>query len=291
MDLDINNYDYEDILKLFNISNNFNEEDLKNSKKMVLSSHPDKSGLDKSYFLFFSAAYKILFNIYNFREKHSSLTNLNNFNNEYNTEKDKHNEKLLNNIINNKSQKDFNKWFNEQFENFKINNDYESNGYGEWLGNHNNDEEIKCKDLNSMNKIIEEKKRILRNNLLVSKPNISEFNNNNYCDLTNSKPEDYSSGLFSNFQYEDLKKAHEESIIPVTIDDYKNNYNSLEDIRLKRSQQNVIPMNKEQSQKYLNENKNNENIISTSRAYKLFKQDEISRKNNDNFWNKLKHLH
>ena len=291
MDLDINNYDYEDILKLFNISNNFNEEDLKNSKKMVLSSHPDKSGLDRSYFLFFSSAYKILFNIYNFREKHSSLTNLNNFNNEYNIEKDKYNEELLNNIINNKSQKDFNKWFNEQFENFKINNDYENNGYGEWLSNHNNDEELKCKDLNSMNKIIEEKKKILRNNLLVNKPNISEFNNNNYCDLTNSKPEDYSSGLFSNFQYEDLKKAHEESIIPVTIDDYKNNYNSLEDIRLKRSQQNVIPMNEEQSQKYLNENKNNENTISTSRAYKLFKQDEISRKNNDNFWNKLKHLH
>ena len=28
MDLDINNYEYDDILKLFNISNNFNEEDL-----------------------------------------------------------------------------------------------------------------------------------------------------------------------------------------------------------------------------------------------------------------------
>ena len=33
MDLDINNYEYDDILKLFNISNNFNEEDLKAAKK------------------------------------------------------------------------------------------------------------------------------------------------------------------------------------------------------------------------------------------------------------------
>ena len=66
MDLDIANYDYDDIIKLFNISKQFNEDDLKNAKKQVLASHPDKSGLDKSYFLFFSSAYKILFSIYNF---------------------------------------------------------------------------------------------------------------------------------------------------------------------------------------------------------------------------------
>jgi len=47
MDLDITNYDYEDILKLFNISKQFSEEDLKSAKKRVLASHPDKSGLDK----------------------------------------------------------------------------------------------------------------------------------------------------------------------------------------------------------------------------------------------------
>ena len=53
MDLDITNYEYDDILKLFAVSKNFNEEDLKKAKKQVLASHPDKSGLDKSYFLFF----------------------------------------------------------------------------------------------------------------------------------------------------------------------------------------------------------------------------------------------
>jgi len=37
MDLDITNYDYNDILKLFNISKQFNEEDLKNAKKQVLA--------------------------------------------------------------------------------------------------------------------------------------------------------------------------------------------------------------------------------------------------------------
>jgi len=123
MDLDITNYDYEDILKLFAINNQFNEEDLKNAKKKVLASHPDKSGLDKSYFLFFSSAYKILFSIYNFRMKHSSLTNLNNYNDNYNADKDLINEQLIHKIISTKSKSEFNSWFNEQFESFKISND------------------------------------------------------------------------------------------------------------------------------------------------------------------------
>ena len=293
MDLDITNYDYEDILKLFNISKQFNEEDLKNAKKQVLSSHPDKSGLDKSYFLFFSSAYKILFNIYNFREKHSSLTNLNNYNENYNAEKDEINALLIHKITKNKSSAQFNIWFNEQFESFKLTNEYEANGYGDWLTNNettSTETMEKCKDLNSMNKIIEEKKQILRTHNLVKKREICEFNNTNYCDLTNSKPEDYSSGLFSKFQYEDLKKAHEESLIPVTNEDIINNYSSLEDIRNKRASQSLVPLKQNEATSYLNKSKEDENNISTARAYSLFKQDELSKQKNDKFWSNLKRL-
>jgi len=292
MDLDITNYDYDDILKLFNVSNKFNEEDLKNAKKKVLSSHPDKSGLDKSYFLFFSSAYKILFNIYNFREKHSSLTDLNNYNENYNADKDEVNALLIHKITKNKSGQEFNKWFNEQFESIKITNDYDKNGYGDWLTHNesNSVETVKCKDLNSIHKIIEEKKQILRTHNLVKKRDIYEFNNTNYCDLTNSKPEDYSSGLFSKFQYEDLKKAHEESLIPVTNEDFNTNYSSLEDIRNKRASQVIGPMKREEATNYLNKSKEDENNISTARAYSLFKQDELNKQQNDKFWSKLKRL-
>ena len=292
MDLDITNYDYDDILKLFKVGQNFNEEDLKKAKKQVLASHPDKSGLDKSYFLFFSSAYKILFNIYNFRTKHSSTTNLNNYNENYNAEKDESNALLIHKITNNKSSAQFNEWFNEQFENFKITNDYEANGYGDWLTNaeDNAQEQVKCKDLNSLHKIIEEKKQILRTHNLVKKREICEFNNTNYCDLTNSKPEDYSSGLFSKFQYEDLKKAHEESLIPVTNEDIINNYSSLEDIRSKRASQSLEPLKQNEATSYLNKSKEDENNISRARAYSLFKQDELSKQKNEKFWSNLKRL-
>ena len=292
MDLDITNYDYEDILKLFNISKRFNEEDLRNAKKRVLMSHPDKSGLDKSYFLFFSSAYKILFNIYNFREKHSSLTNLDNYNENYFADKDEINEELIYKITNNKSTAEFNTWFNEQFESFKITNDYEKNGYGEWLTSKegNSEDMANCKDMSSIHKMIEEKKRVLRTHMLIKKQDISEFNNSNYCDLTNSKPEDYSSGLFSKFQYEDLRKAHEESVIPVTHEDITNSYGSLEDIRTKRAQQSIDPLKPIEAAKFLNKSKEEENNISTARAYNLFKQDELSKQKNEKFWSKLKRL-
>ena len=294
MDLDITNYDYEDILKLFKVGQHFNEEDLKRAKKQVLASHPDKSGLDKSYFLFFSSAYKILFNIYNFREKHSSTTNLNNYNENYNADADEANALLIHKITSNKSSAQFNSWFNEQFENFKITNDYEANGYGDWLTNADREEQEKtqdqCKDLNSLHKIIEEKKQILRTHNLVKKKNVCEFNNTNYCDLTNSKPEDYSSGLFSKFQYEDLKKAHTESLIPVTNEDNITNYSSLEDIRNKRASQVINPLKREEATSLLNKSKEDENNISTARAYSLFKQDELNKQKNEKFWSNLKRL-
>jgi hypothetical protein len=290
MDLDITNYDYDDILKLFNISKQFNEEDLKNAKKRVLASHPDKSGLDKSYFLFFSSAYKILFNIYNFREKHSSSKNLNNYNENYDADKDEVNEELIHKIMTTKSTQEFNKWFNEQFDTMKITNDYEKNGYGDWLNANNTEEIVKCTDINSIHKIMEEKKKLLRSHNLIKKKDICEFNNTNYCDLTNSKPEDYSSGLFSKFQYEDLKKAHEESIIPVTNEDNISNYSSYDDIKFKRTQQSIVPMKTDEANKYLNKSKEDDNALSSMRAYNLFKQDEINKKKNEKFWNNLKQL-
>ena len=290
MDLDITNYDYEDILRLFELSKQFSAEDLRNAKKRVLASHPDKSGLDKSYFLFFSSAYKILFSIYNFREKHSSLTNLHNYNEKYDADKDKENELLIHKIISTKSSKEFNSWFNTQFDTMKITNDYDKNGYADWLNKANDEETIICKDLNSMNKIIEEKKEHLRNSMLVKKQEISEFNKSHYCDLTNSKPEDYSSELFSKFQYEDLKKAHTESVIPVTNQDYVNNYSSLEDIRLKRASQSLVPLHENEAKHYLNKSKEDENELSCMRAYNLIKQDEVNKKKNEKFWSNLKQL-
>ena len=69
LDLDIDNYDLNDILNLFSIDSDFSNDDLKNCKKKVLMTHPDKSRLPKEVFLFYSKAYKLLENIYIFKCK------------------------------------------------------------------------------------------------------------------------------------------------------------------------------------------------------------------------------
>jgi hypothetical protein len=63
VDLNIENYDLADILNLFYLDMPFDEEDLKKSKKIVLKTHPDKSGLKPEVFLFYSKAYKKLYSI------------------------------------------------------------------------------------------------------------------------------------------------------------------------------------------------------------------------------------
>ena len=52
LDLDINNYNLEDLLRLFKLEYQFTAEHLKKAKRQALQMHPDKSGLDMKYFLF-----------------------------------------------------------------------------------------------------------------------------------------------------------------------------------------------------------------------------------------------
>ena len=283
LDLNIDNYDYEDILKLFELKFDFAENDLKRAKKKVLMMHPDKSGLDKKYFLFFSGTFKILFSVYEFRQK--ANVNLNE-DMEYLAEKSDENQELVDKLKDKYNTKDFNKWFNKEFDKLKVENEYESGGYGEWLKNED-DVEV-CKNQNEMNEMINKKKKNLRS--LVNYNGIDEFNNTGYNDLANNKPSEYSSGMFIKLQFEDLKKAHVESVIPVTEDDYKQNYNSMEDIKLKRQEQNLNPLPEKEVNDYLNNKKTSEDYVGAQRAFKLASQEREVLKGSNQFWGSLKQI-
>jgi len=64
LDLDIDNYDLTELWALFNLENGFTKTDLKSAYRIVLKTHPDKSGLPKEYFLFFSRAFKMIKKIF-----------------------------------------------------------------------------------------------------------------------------------------------------------------------------------------------------------------------------------
>ena len=53
IDFDINNYAFNDILKLFKLSEDYNETHLANAKDIVIKMHPDNSHLEQKYYQLF----------------------------------------------------------------------------------------------------------------------------------------------------------------------------------------------------------------------------------------------
>jgi len=268
---------------------------MKNAKKLVLKTHPDKSGLHPDYFRFYSKAYKKLYFVWSF--KYSSKKTYDEAVDEYNDEDgrinlSKHKKGTLKDFLSEnkigKGEK-FNKWFNEQFEKNKIQNDSETNGYGEWLKSNEDIDEDKKISYTQMGEEIEKKKQQVRS--IVVHKGIDELysNFNGASNLTGDSPECYSSDLFSSLQYEDLRKAHVESVIPVTMEDYDNvkKFKNLNEYNNYRNSQNVVPLSEIQAAEYLNNKNKQEEIQTTNRAYKLAKQLEESNKNQTSFWGSI----
>ena len=283
LDLDIQNYNLEEILELFKVPYNFGEEELKNSYKMYLMTHPDKSGLDKNVFLFFGKAYNILKKIYNFRNKKiiNSKT--------YETIDIGENDAKLLNKLNGKSVKDFNNWFNEMFEKVRIKDDDEKNGYGEWYKDYK-DKDIEKVTMSQFQNEFNKKRE--ENGQIVLRNEVLEMENSNGYDLDRGAPSEYSSNIFSNLSYEDLKKAHTETIVPVSDNELKmrEKFNNVEQFKRHRSDQNTKPLSIQQSKEYLKERENKQDVVDTRRIYNILKQDEQSKISNDRWWGYLKQL-
>ena len=288
LDTDINNYDLNDILKLFKISSNFDLSDLKKCKILVLKSHPDKSKLPKEYFLFFTKAYKILHQIYTFKNKSSESGSIN-YNDMIN-ELDNCNttisvEQNINDFTKN-NKNNFNKKFNKLFEQNNIKSEVDTHGYEDFLIS-NVDEDVQCYNDGLLS---EEQKNIKLDDIrekgrsIVDMKDIKCINNyNNYNKLCGSIPDEYSSDIFSKLPYEDIMKAHTETLIPVTQSDArKQNFTGLEDIKQFRNDPSFKPLSVEQSEKYLLEKLKLEDSNDSFRSFKLAKQSELAEQMNKN---------
>ncbi len=288
INLNIDEYELADLLSLFKLDFDFTENDLKQVKKMVLKTHPDKSGMDKQYFLFFSEAYKIIYSIHQFRHKSTSGKVDNDIT--YQVEKDEHKEALLTKL---KGKPNFNALFNELFEKYKLTEEAIESGYGDWLKSEEN-MDTRATTMAGMNESFQEKKKEVRS--LVKIDRIEECNayggSSGGYDLSGDKPDYYSSGLFSQLGYEDLKKAHVESVIPVTHEDYlsRPKYQSVDELQRSEAYQSATPLSLTQSKDYLEKQKYADSKNDVQRAFKLAKQDEDARKKNEGWMSHFKTL-
>lgn len=291
VDLNIDNYNYDDLLNLFNINHNFNETDLKQCYKKVIKTHPDKSGLGNEYFLFYTKAFKMIKNIYEYKNKNTSSLNNKNSKIEYLALSDEDaGKQLLVDNLQKKKASDFNTWFNETFEKININSDI-NNGHGDWFKSNENISETNIKSVNQLHEKINQKKEALSALVKINEINdFSTMGNTNELDI--SQPDSYSANIFSKLQYDDLKKAHTESVIPVCDNDYNKikKFSNVTTLRDFRNNQNLKPMSKEQARETLDTNHNNLDKINTELAYKLTQQAEAAEKANTFVWNSIRSI-
>jgi hypothetical protein len=272
VDLDINHYDLDSLVALFKIPINFNVQHLKQAKKTVLAMHPDKSKLDKDYFLFFSKAYKILYEIYQFK---STSTNRNV--KEYNqlkyadTRDDKEYDKQ--NVIDTLTQSNhFITTFNEMFDKHYAQKDH---GYGDWLSSQediHNDSQEDFDTLKTKTRAIVVRQEVEGIDSYTGDVLGAEHMENGY----------------GSSQYEDLRHAYTNALVlGVDERDFKEGYNSLNQLKQARYSQNVEPLSKEECLQQSESNEYNEDKINTSRAYRLIKEQENYKKANQEVWSSL----
>ena len=290
MDLDINNYNLNDLLNLYNLDIHFSEQDLKSAYKVTLMTHPDKSNMDKKYFLFFCKAFKLIKQVYDVTHKSQSCVSRDNYDKVreyYSHEKDKK-DKLKNILEKHKDKQQFNKWFNDLFD--SVNNKEDTSGYGEWLkSNKDLEDNTEVFNLRDMNSVMEERKK-KASSLIIHKGVEEQYSctNGNTSNLIDSQIESYESSMFSKLQYNDVKKAHNEGLIPVCEDDFRRRpqYNSVTEYEFARSKNMQVP-SEEQASQYLKRKKLDDDKQNLQNAFELSKQMEKHKEQEKKWWSKI----
>jgi len=293
LDLNINNYSREDIFTLFGLKNIIlTEAVMKNCKKIVLKTHPDKSHLHEKYFFFFSKAYKNLYSIFEFQNKTSNkITDTNEYYDSNNTSiLDKVFEK--NTLL--KKPDNFNKWFNTQFDKHKLEDESSDSGYGSWLKS--DDDIIYTPNVTKLNMgtEIEKRKKIVQS--LTEYTGVNERTTSTFggSSLMEYNKNFTSNSLFSNdgMNYTDLRQAYVESVIPITEDTYNEmiHFDTIDEIKKHRNETNLTPVTKENAIKQLFDVNQQNNEESCALAFYYAKQTEKVQQNQSNFWASLNQI-
>ena len=284
LDLDIENYDLEDILKLFHLEYGFGEPQLKKAYRIALKTHPDKSHLDPSVFQFFMKAYKVLSRVYYFRKKRQECTR----NPQYVAPVDKEKGQLLRKL-DGKSITEFNSWFNTMFEKARVTDNENDGGYDEWYRKGEVQEEERV-HLSQFGREFERRK--VKCKSMIVHRGIEETGGAGGYSLDREKPAEYSAELFSKLPYEDLKKAHTETVVPVSDEDFRNKkkFSSVDSYKRHRAKQDTGPISLVQSKRYLAQRTRNEDAASSRRAFTIIRRDEEIEKKNSQWWAHLKQL-
>jgi len=290
LDLNLDNYSRVDLYKLFGLKNlTLSDDNMRESKKITLKTHPDKSNLEPKFFLFFSKAYKKLYSIYEFQNRSSKKTIQKT---EYSFDDDK--TATLDNLFEKKKElkdpQNFQKWFNEEFDKHKL-EDVNENGYGSWLKSDEGINDVGQINKADINSTFEKQKKQLQSVVVyngVNELTAPAFTGSSLI----GKTDNYSSSFGSNSGYTDLRQAYIETIIPVTEEDYNKmpKFKNVNEYKNHRENEKATPLSTQDSIKQLYQRNKDLEEESAALAYHYAKESEKAKKNQDSFWSGLKQL-
>ena len=268
LDLNIENYNLDGILDLFNLNHQFDYKDLRCAIKKLSKLHPDKSGLPTKYFIFFKEAYSVLLNIYKFREKSKQTFR-----------EDFYSEDIAKRLCSFIKSDNFNERFNALFEETF---ERETHGYEDWLkttipvyeGNRNtyfskHHNAIVVKDDNTIK-------------------DISHHNSSNLNLEGDIQQNEYACPDNSKLKYDDIKKVYSETFIPVNENDQRiGQFSTIQSIQQHRENQNTHAPTKKEAEYMLKQQHEQEQNHHNHRLFNLLKKDEKIRKKQLELFNKL----
>jgi hypothetical protein len=258
--LDIHSYSLYDLLSLFKIQDKsrISNEDIKNAKKIVLLSHPDKSKLPSEYFLFYKKAFELLLDFYEKQNKtnqHVPKILKKEDEMKYENIPKEINEKELSKHISKLSaDKNFHQTFNQLFEeNMREMPDSSKN---EWFRKEEPLFHTNIQNIGQMNAELEKIKEKTQSMSIyrgITTLNSGTNGSNLYGDDIND--EYITSDPFSKLKYEDLRKVHkDQTVFQVSEKDMSKikTYTSVDQYKNTRETQ-YIPMEKEKAQGIIEE--------------------------------------
>lgn len=291
LNLNIHTYSLDDLYGLFHIplDQELTEPILKDAKRMVLKTHPDKSHLDSKFFIFFSKAYKILYSLY---KQHGSSNETVQYTSLLDNNVDKNEQNYLSRFFEKNPQlkrdaTKFNAWFNREFSQCSDLLYETEPGYGEWF---RSDQEIPTEQITRDN--FQSYKHHQINKQSPESLAIQPFLGNPATgsmlgDPTVLTTYDNALGLGGS----DLKHAYSETVIPVSESMMQSHvHKSVQSYKHQRDKMDTTPLSKHESENMLKQERMLENKDGMKRAYYYETQLNQMQTNKQLFWRKMKQI-
>jgi hypothetical protein len=242
VNLNIQTYTFDELLDLFHLSQNFTKEHLKQAKKQVLLTHPDKSNLPPEYFIFFKKAFEIV--VHHFEEQNKQNVIVPDTQIDYTPLNIPNYDPQIQKIIKTNSSTQLNKKFNEIFEKTMATRPDQSQN--EWFKTENTE----------MDYAIFQK---IKTNGLVHYKGVDMYQPQMGMNLYDADTSSSyaSSDIFGKLKYDDIRKVHkDQTVFAVSENDFEKvkTYNSVEEYKQTRNS-NIEIMTKTEAEQLLEKQK------------------------------------